>query len=109
MSNEETSPRRLDVFTIREYEHQKHIKSEWIRIGVAFETKNGNLRVRLSALPLPNPKTGLAELFICPPRPREEGQVSDVQEAPEDMRQFGDGIQHFNYRPFEPGDIADLI
>lgn len=74
-----------------------------------MKQKNGNLRVRLSALPLPNPKTGLAELFICPPRPREEGQVSDVQEAPEDMRQFGDGIQHFNYRPFEPGDIADLI
>ena len=39
MSNEETSPRRFDVFTIREYEHQKQIKSEWIRIGVAFETK----------------------------------------------------------------------
>lgn len=111
MSNEEISPRRFDVFTIREYEHQKQIKSEWIRLGVAFETRNGNFRVRLSALPLPNPKSGLAELLICPPRPREEGEQDgqDSRELPEDMRQFGDGIQHFNYRPCGPADAADLI
>lgn len=110
MSNEEVSPRRFDVFTIREYKHQKQIKSEWIRLGVAFETRNGNFRVRLSALPLPNPKNGLAELFICSPRTRGEGEQNGQDaELPEDMRQFGDGIQHFNYRPYEPADAADLI
>lgn len=106
MSHEDVTPPRFDVFTIREYEYQKQIKSQWIRLGVAFETKNGNIRVRLSATPLPNPKTGLAELFICPPRPREDRQ--DSQELPEDMGQFN-GLEHFNYRPPQKGDADELI
>ena len=98
MSNEESNHRRFDVFTIREYEYQKQIKSQWSKLGVAFENSDGSWNLRLHALPLPDPKTGLAHLHMRPPRPREQ----DSQDMPEEM-------PHFNYRPFEPADAADLI
>ena len=81
MSNEESNPRRFDVFTIREYEYQKKIKSQWSKLGVAFENSDGSWNLRLHALPLPDPKTGLAHLHMRPPRPKEELEDNDHESA----------------------------
>ena len=81
MSNEESNPRRFDVFTIREYEYQKQIKSQWSKLGVAFENSDGSWNLRLHALPLPDPKTGLAHLHMRPPRPKEELEDNDHESA----------------------------
>jgi hypothetical protein len=37
----------------------------WTKIGVAFETKNGNLSLKLSAVPVAGNR-----LYICDPKPR---------------------------------------
>ena len=97
MSNQE-AVRRFDVFTIRDYMQDRQQKSQWTRIGVAFENQDGSWNLRLHALPLTDSKSGLAHLHMRPPRPREQ----DSQDMPEEM-------PHFNYRPFEPADAADLI
>ena len=81
MSNEESNPRRFDVFTIREYEYQKQIKSQGSKLGVAFENSDGSWNLRLHALPLPDPKTGLAHLHMRPPRPKEELEDNDHESA----------------------------
>ena len=74
----ELEKRRFDVFTIREYTQDKQIKTQWTRVGVAFENSDGSWNLRLHALPLANPKTGLAELHMREPRPKEEQESSDA-------------------------------
>ncbi len=71
MINQE-AVRRFDVFTIRDYMQDRQQKSQWTRIGVAFENQDGSWNLRLHALPLTNPKTGLADLHMRRPRPKEE-------------------------------------
>lgn len=65
----ESKPRRFDVFIIHEYTQDKQIKSLWTRVGSAFENADGSWNLRLRALPLANPKTGLADLHMREPRP----------------------------------------
>jgi hypothetical protein len=64
--------RFLEVFTIREYIQDKTVKSYWTKIGHCFENKDGSWNVRLHALPLTNPKTGMAEMHMRLPRPKED-------------------------------------
>lgn len=106
MSNEEISPRRFDVFSIREYRSGNEMRKHWLKVGMAFENRDGSWNLRLEASPLPNRDSGLIELHMRPPRPREEGGQSGQgsQELPEQEE-----MQHFNYRPYEPADAADLI
>lgn len=64
--------KRFDVFNIREFISNKEVKQSWTRVGTAFENRDGSLNVRLHLLPLPNPKSGYAELHIREPRPIED-------------------------------------
>ena len=41
----------LDVYTIVEIEKDKG-KNHWIRIGIAFENKDGSINVKLNCLPV---------------------------------------------------------
>lgn len=60
---------RFDVFTIHEYTHDRQIRNRWTRVGSAFENSDGSWNLRLWALPVANPKSGLAELHMRAPRP----------------------------------------
>ncbi len=40
------------VFMIKQYQGEGEIKSEWVRIGVAFTNQDGSLNVLLDALPV---------------------------------------------------------
>lgn len=73
--------RRFEVFSIREYVHDKQLKTQWARVGVAFENQDGSWNLRLHALPLTNPKTGLADLHMRLPRPKEEANEADMPTA----------------------------
>lgn len=85
-TNENT--RRFEVFTIREYMQDKQQKSQWTKIGVAFENQDGSWNLRLHALPLANPKTGLAELHMRAPRPKEEKDEKGDFSASNGMEDF---------------------
>lgn len=61
--------KRFEVFTIRERANQE--KGFWVKIGAAFENKDGSLSVNLDALPLTD-KNGECRLQIRAPRPRDE-------------------------------------
>lgn len=63
------SGKRFEVFTIRERANQE--KGFWVRIGAAFENKDGSLSVNLDALPLPD-KNGECRLQIREPRQRDD-------------------------------------
>lgn len=48
-----SSPRRLDVFALNEYTKAGEEKANWIRVGVAFENKDGKgYTLELTALPV---------------------------------------------------------
>ena len=100
MSNEEVSPRRFDVFTIREYRSGNEMRKRWRKVGIAFENRDESWNLRLEAIPLPARESGLIELHMRPPRPREDDQ---------DPQPESGQMEHFNYRPYEPADAADLI
>lgn len=79
--NSHSEARRFEVFTIRDYMQDRQQKSQWTRVGVAFENQDGSWNLRLHALPLTNPKTGLADLHMRLPRPKEEGNETDMATA----------------------------
>ena len=48
-----TSTRRFDVYVVEDYTQGGEEKANWIRVGVAFENKDGKgFNVQLSALPV---------------------------------------------------------
>jgi hypothetical protein len=52
-TNQPTVARRFDVFVVEDYTRDGEEKANWIRIGVAFENKDGKgFNVTLSALPV---------------------------------------------------------
>lgn len=67
--SETPEKRHMEVYSIREYTQDKQLKNHWTRLGVAFENKDGSWNLRLHALPVTNPKSGLAELHMREPRP----------------------------------------
>lgn len=61
---------RLDALVADEYERNGEKKTTWIKIGVAFERRNGpGYTLRLKCLPVG--KDGEASVLLVPPRPRE--------------------------------------
>jgi hypothetical protein len=54
MKNQSTpSTRRFDVYVVEDYTQGGEEKASWIRVGVAFENKDGKgFNVQLSALPV---------------------------------------------------------
>lgn len=90
---EKEKSRRFEVFTIREYTQERQIKTHWTKIGAAFENSDGSWNLRLHALPLANPKTGLADLHMREPRPQPvqghatetEGFVYDPDTPPDEL------------------------
>ncbi len=56
MQNDQpTAPavRRFDVYVVEDYTKEGEGKANWIRVGVAFENKDGKgFNVQLSALPV---------------------------------------------------------
>lgn len=70
--NNNSEARRFEVFTIRDYMQDRQQKSQWTKVGVAFENNDGSWNLRLHALPLTDPKTGLAHLHMRPPQPKND-------------------------------------
>jgi hypothetical protein len=54
MKNQQTtSTRRFDVYVVEEYTKEGEEKANWIRVGVAFENKDGKgFNVQLNSLPV---------------------------------------------------------
>jgi hypothetical protein len=62
------APRRFDVFVVEDYTKDGEEKSNWIRLGVAFENKDGKgCNLQLSAIPV----TG--KLVMRLHEPKQEG------------------------------------
>ena len=52
-TNQPAAARRFDVFVVEDYTRDGEEKANWIRIGVAFENRDGKgYNVQLSALPV---------------------------------------------------------
>lgn len=85
---EKEKSRRFEVFCIREYTQDRQIKALWTKLGTAFENSDGSWNLRLHALPLTNPKTGLAELHMREPRP----QPADEQEKTSESFVYTAGV-----------------
>ena len=48
-----SASRRFDVFVVEDYSKDGEEKANWIRIGIAFENKDGKgFNVQLTALPV---------------------------------------------------------
>lgn len=79
MSEQEKSPKCMEIYSIREYRVGNEMKKRWFKIGIGFENRNGTWKLRLEANPLPNRESGLIDLYMRPPWPKaEEGEgVSD--------------------------------
>lgn len=53
LKNEHSTTRRFDVYVVEDYTKAGEEKANWIRVGVAFENKDGKgFNVQLSTLPL---------------------------------------------------------
>ena len=52
-TDQPTTARRFDVFVVEDYTRDGEEKANWIRIGVAFENKDGKgFNVQLRAVPI---------------------------------------------------------
>ena len=68
MTQENEKKRPYGVFLITEYTRDGETKAQWLRIGAAFQNRDGSFNLLLRALPLPDPKTGLTRLHMRPPK-----------------------------------------
>ena len=60
-----TAPRRFDVFVVEDYTKDGEEKANWIRLGVAFENKDGKgFNLQLTAYPV----TGKLVMSLHEPR-----------------------------------------
>ena len=61
-----STPRRFDVFVVEDYTKDGEEKTNWIKLGVAFENKDGKgFNLNCDAVPL----TGRIVLRLIEPRP----------------------------------------
>ncbi len=65
------------VFSITEYTRDGETRAAWLRVGAAFKNKDDSFNLLLRALPLPDPKTGVARLHIRLPKTGAEAQEDD--------------------------------
>jgi len=71
MARETENKRTYNVFTVRRYTKDGQTRSHWLRIGAGFQNKDGSFNLRLRALPLPDPKSGLVNLHMRLPKPKD--------------------------------------
>lgn len=85
MAETQEKSRRFELFTMHEYIQDRQVRTSWLRIGTGWKNRKDEFLIRLNALPVTNPKTGTADLYMRLPRPREEAPTgSSVQPKPED-------------------------
>jgi len=70
MTRETENTRAYNVFTVRKYSKDGKTRSYWLRIGAGFQNRDGSFNLRLRALPLPDPKSGLVNLHMRLPKPK---------------------------------------
>lgn len=56
------------VYSITAYHREGEVKRAWLRVGAAFINKDGSFNPLLRALPLSDPRTGLAKLHMRLPK-----------------------------------------
>lgn len=76
MSQEAKRP-YYEVFSITEYHKEGEVKSAWLRVGAAFQNKDGSFNLLLRAYPLPDSKTGMARLHMRLPLPKTGAETED--------------------------------
>ncbi len=74
----ENEKQHYGVYTIREYQAGKEIKSNWLKIGIGFQNKDGSFNLMLNALPLSD-ATGVAKLHMRLPS---EDDAQSVDNTP---------------------------
>ena len=77
MKQQEIKRPYYEVFSITEYAKDGEIKSAWLRVGVAFKNKDDSFNLLLRALPLPDPRTGIARLHMRLPLPKTGAETED--------------------------------
>ena len=60
------------VFIINEYTRGGETRAQWLRVGAGFQNGDGSFNLLMRALPLPDPKTGMARLHMRLPQPKTE-------------------------------------
>jgi len=63
-----------------EYEKDGEKKTKWNRCGVMFIKEDGNIGIKLTAIPL-----GTQNLMAFPPKPKEEKKEEPVKEMEKDV------------------------
>ena len=66
-----------EVFSITEYSKDGEIRAAWLRVGAAFKNRDDSFNLLLRALPLPDPKTGMARLHMRLPQPKPGAATED--------------------------------
>lgn len=64
--------KRLDAVMAREYQSGGETKTNFSRIGVAFETRNGGYQLLLDAVPAPI--DGQYKILLMEPRQKDQGR-----------------------------------
>ena len=71
MTRETENRRAYNVFTVRKYSKDGQTRSHWLRIGSGFQNRDGSFNLSLRALPLPDPKSGMVNLHMRLPKPKD--------------------------------------
>ena len=80
-SQENSKVPHYDLFSISEYTLDGEVKRAWIRLGVAFQNRDGSFNLRLRAMPLTDPKTGMANLHMRLP----QAKTQEVENDPDNF------------------------
>lgn len=75
--NQEAKRQYYEVFSITEYLKDGESKAAWLRVGAAFQNKDGSFNLLLRAYPLPDPKTGMPRLHMRLPQPKTDAKEDD--------------------------------
>ena len=75
--HQETKRPYYEVFSITEYSKDGETRAAWLRMGAAFQNKDGSFNLLLRAFPLPDPKTGMARLHMRLPKTSAETEDDD--------------------------------
>ena len=72
--------KRLDAVMAREYQSGGEAKTNFSRIGVAFETRNGGWQLLLDAVPAPI--DGQYKILLMEPRQKDQGRSGGQHSKP---------------------------
>ncbi|SBW08106.1 conserved hypothetical protein [uncultured delta proteobacterium] len=79
--HQETKRPYYEVFSITEYSKDGETRAAWLRMGAAFQNKDGSFNLLLRAFPLPDPKTGMARLHMRLPQPKTGAETGDSSDS----------------------------